>query len=104
MPDTSGLIFWAGAFFLVFAVLVTAFIYGARALGRRMRQQQQTGPTFTIQDLREMHAQGQISEQEFEAMKAIVLRTYGAGEGRLDDAGGGDDEPDGVGQQADSED
>ncbi|MEM9020254.1 MAG: SHOCT domain-containing protein [Planctomycetota bacterium] len=63
-------------FWLVVIVIVSVVLgVGAMLLLRRMRAEQKPGPSlgFTLADLREMHAQGQLSDREFETAKAKML-------------------------------
>ncbi len=76
MPDTSELVSWSG---LLLGLGVPAIILcwlGARALKRRLLRHQSSEQPFTIQDLRDMRSRGQITEQEFEAMRAAVLQKF----------------------------
>lgn len=45
---------------------------------RRWAHTEVEAETFTIQDLREMHARGDISEQEFAAMRSALLAQLAA--------------------------
>ena len=66
--DVLGIFIW----FIVAAVLVLCGYYVAVAV-RRWVQRDETVATFTIQDLRDMRARGQISDQEFAAMRTALL-------------------------------
>lgn len=58
--------------FVIAAILVLCGYYVAVAV-RRWVQRDETVATFTIQDLRDMRARGQISDQEFAAMRTALL-------------------------------
>jgi hypothetical protein len=78
MPEISrDVVFWSGLFLAIAIIAVPAAIYAARACWRHLREQHAT-PAFTLQDLRDMRARGQISEQEFDAMRAAVLEQFAA--------------------------
>lgn len=47
---------------------------------RRWAQREEHAATFTFQDLREMRARGQISEQEFASMRAALLGQFERGD------------------------
>jgi uncharacterized membrane protein len=51
-------------------------IYAAMKV-RRWAQQQEPSESFTLQDLREMRARNDISEEEFQVLKAEVLGRAG---------------------------
>ncbi len=53
---------------------------------RRWAQREERVPTFTFQDLREMRARGQISEQEFASMRDALLIQAGATAGEPSDS------------------
>ncbi len=53
------------------AALLAAFIVG-RLIRRNLSASSQQ-PAFTIQDLREMRDAGQISEREYQAMRAAII-------------------------------
>lgn len=60
---------------LYFAVAVAAAVAGlfiARAVRNWSRREEPT-PDFTLQDIREMHARGELSDREFAAMRATIL-------------------------------
>jgi putative copper export protein len=57
-----------------------ALLAGVLALGllvwyyrRRMHQTQETAQPWTLHDLRQLHAAGQISDEEFDRLKAQVV-------------------------------
>jgi len=54
------------------AVLLVAGAAVARSLGRWVRRHEPT-PAFTLEELREMRRRGEITEQEFAALRAEVL-------------------------------
>ncbi len=61
--------------FVWFAIAALAAVGGIYLLMvvRKWAQREQRPATFTIQDLRDMRARGDISEQEFAAMRAALL-------------------------------
>ena len=60
------------AWFAIVALAAVGGIYLVMAV-RRWAQHEQRAATFTIQDLREMRARGDISDQEFAAMRSAIL-------------------------------
>ncbi len=58
--------------FVVAAALALVGFYVAVAV-RRWSQRDQAVANFTFQDLRDMKARGEITEQEFKAMRSVVL-------------------------------
>jgi hypothetical protein len=88
MSSTADALFWiAGLTVASVATLVAGVVVG-RMLRRRL-QAPPRRPTFTLEDLRQLRATGQISEQEFETMRAIVLERTQA-ELTRDQPGAGD--------------
>lgn len=65
------ILFWL----VVLVAVATVLGVGALILLRRLRRTDEPGPTlgFTLADLRELHAQGQLNDAEFEAAKAKML-------------------------------
>jgi hypothetical protein len=82
---------WGGA--AVGAILVGAIVVG---LVRRWVQREEKTETFTLQDLREMQADGRISAAEYKAMRATLLEGLDigspddGGESKPGDDGGGE--------------
>lgn len=64
-------LFWLGA--IVVAAVVLGFI--ALWLRKALTREVEPGPSlgFTLADLREMHEQGELSDEEFEAAKGKML-------------------------------
>jgi uncharacterized membrane protein len=60
------------AWFVIVALAAVGGIYLVMVV-RRWTQREQRTATFTIQDLRDMRARGDISEPEFVAMRATIL-------------------------------
>ncbi len=58
------------------AAVAVSGIFAALAL-RRWAKRDAPAEAFTLQDLREMKARGQIDEREFLAMRAAILGTHG---------------------------
>ncbi len=54
------------------AIVGIAGIYVAMSV-RRWSRREQSPDSFTLQELREMRARQQISEQEFQALRAEIL-------------------------------
>lgn len=71
MPDATQLLSTFGWFFIA-AVAALAGYFVAMAI-RRWSQSETPAENFTFQDLRDMKARGQITAQEFEAMRAALL-------------------------------
>ncbi len=67
------------------AILATIALFVVRAV-RRWTRDTPSSETFTMQDLRTMRASGQISEAEFQSMRALILGRYAA---NSDDADSG---------------
>ena len=73
--DNSEILLWSGI--LAVAVLV---LFGVVALFRRimLRDEPQATPVFSLEDLRKMHRQGQLSDEEFDRARAkMIARTRG---------------------------
>ncbi len=68
VSDVLSVFVWFG----VAAAAALAGFYAALAI-RRWAQRDEPAATFTIQDLREMRARGEITEHEFHAMRAALL-------------------------------
>jgi len=72
MDRTAETLTWVAGLALVgVAAMVLAVLVG-RMLRRRMQSDEPREP-FTLEDLRRLRASGQITEQEFHAMRAIVV-------------------------------
>ncbi len=71
MPDGSQ-IFSVFLWFVLAAVLGLAGFYAVMAV-RRWVSREETVPTFTIQDLRDMRNRGDINDHEFVTMRAKLL-------------------------------
>jgi hypothetical protein len=50
-----------------------AVLYAARRWVRDEEQARSEGPGFTLQDLRDMHRSGKLSDREFERAKAAMI-------------------------------
>ncbi len=68
----SGELLTIFVWFAIAALAAVGGIYLLKAV-RKWAQREERAATFTIQDLRDMRARGQISEQEFAAMRAALL-------------------------------
>ncbi|MEW6253128.1 MAG: SHOCT domain-containing protein [Planctomycetota bacterium] len=77
--------------FAAVAVLALAGFYIAVAI-RRWTQRDEPVENFTLQSLREMRARGELSEQEFTAMRAVLLAQAKAAEDVSTDETGGQPE------------
>ncbi len=62
-----------GVILLLAAIAAAVALRAAGAVKRRLMRDPDVA-TFTLQDLREMRAQQQISEQEFNVLRAEILR------------------------------
>jgi hypothetical protein len=71
IPNTGELL----TIFVWFAIIALAAVGGIYVLVavRRWTRRDERPTTFTIQDLREMRDRGEISAQEFAAMRATIL-------------------------------
>jgi uncharacterized membrane protein len=68
MVDIVPLFIWTAV-----VVVVALAGFGVAVAVRRWMSREEPIETFTFQDLREMRARGDISEQEFAAMRAALL-------------------------------
>ena len=70
-PKSIGSVFiWCGVLVALLLVAFAAYSW----FKRWMNQTEEAGPVgFTLSDLREMHRQGKISNEEFEQTKAKML-------------------------------
>ncbi|RMF70637.1 MAG: SHOCT domain-containing protein [Planctomycetota bacterium] len=85
----AGVIFFRAALLLI--ALIAAWVgslWVARWVRRRYAEPQTAEP-FTLQDLRDMHAQGQITGAEFEHLRADLIGRMRAGDAEAGDAGEG---------------
>lgn len=75
MPDLSRL-WWNLGYLTVGIVVAVIVIY---LIARRFRREEEptSDGVFTLQDLREMKAAGQISHKEYERLRAAVLGSAG---------------------------
>ena len=71
MPQANELL-WSTVLIAAIGVGALLIVLVARAFRRRMRSNQNT-ETFTIQDLRNLRDAGDITQQEYEAMRAAVI-------------------------------
>jgi hypothetical protein len=78
--DLVGVFLW----FAVVAVASLAGFYLVVAL-RRWMQRETRVDSFTLQDLRDMRTRGDISDQEFSAMRAAMLARQDLGDARAAD-------------------
>lgn len=78
--DLVGVFLW----FAVVAVASLAGFYLVAAL-RRWMQREARIESFTLQDLRDMRARGDISDHEFSAMRAALLAQQDIGDARAAD-------------------
>lgn len=86
----SGDILTLFVWIVVAAIASLSGFYIAIAV-RRWAQRDERAQCFTIQDLRELRARGQINDREFAAMRATLLAQFGDAD--ENDATAVDDEP-----------
>ena len=69
--NVFSILLWSG----VLIVLAGGAFFGVKALTQWMREEQDQplGVGFTLSDLRQLHKSGQMSSEEFEKAKAILL-------------------------------
>ena len=114
--DPTEVFFYAGV------ILLAGFIMGAAFFLLRQRLNRQEGPDpgvglgFTLSDLRQMHAQGQITDEEYQqAKRKMIAKTRATlveegeieaddGEIHFDDEDGGDPDATGFEEGPDDED
>jgi hypothetical protein len=65
---------WTAALVAALVLLAAGWGYYRR---RGRRNDEESGPLWTLQDLREMHARGDLADDEFERLKARVLGLAG---------------------------
>jgi hypothetical protein len=73
MRDASDLFFLLGLISIALVVLLIGGYIVMRVYRRGARESGAGSEPFTLQELREMRADGQISEREFESMKAVLI-------------------------------
>jgi uncharacterized membrane protein len=75
---------WLGLILLLVVILV-----GTIYIGRRLLSQDESGSEqpFTLQSLRELHASGQLSDEEFERARAAMIAQVKAAAARSDKQG-----------------
>lgn len=108
MPQTNELL-WSVVLLTVLGVGALLLVFVARAYRKHVGRTPQT-QTFTIQDLRELRDAGDITQQEYEAMRAVVIGQATAEPETSDakdppahgarDADRGDEPPDGASDAA----
>jgi hypothetical protein len=81
-----------GLWVMLAAVLGIGGIYAALAVKRWM-QREEPVETLTLQDLREMRARGQITEEEYETLRAGILGSAGTRTARDEGARDSGDAP-----------
>lgn len=64
------------------AVLVIAVLLHWYRSRSRRREEDTTAPPFTLQDLRDLRARGELSETEFQQLRAAMLAEAGASASR----------------------
>ena len=75
---------WIGvALGILFVVIVVAFIVLLKFRNRLLssRHDSQFGSTFTLEQLRQLHRQGQISDEEYQNLRDKTFTDSGASEG-----------------------
>ncbi len=75
MLDSAQLVSLLFMFGIVAAAAVAGYLVVLAV--RRWSQQEEPAATFTFQDLRDMREKGQITDQEFAAMRAALLAEMG---------------------------
>lgn len=74
-PDTPRSIF----FYLALIVLLSVVLIGvALVVRRRVISEDYTPESFTLSDLRQMHADGELSDEEFEAARRKMIAQHKA--------------------------
>jgi hypothetical protein len=71
VPDLTHL-YWNAGLLLLAAIAIFVGLIVARVLRNRFSDSGTTAP-FTLQDLRELRASGQISDREYETMRAAIV-------------------------------
>ena len=75
---------WIGvALGILFVVIVVAFIVLLKFRNRLLssRHDSQLGSTFTLEQLRQMHRQGEISDEEYQNLRETTFTDSGASKG-----------------------
>ncbi len=72
MPRSSELLWYALWITLVAVGALIAAVVVSRIIRKRLELPDRS-PSFTLQDLRELRDAGQISEQEYHAMRAAII-------------------------------
>jgi len=69
--DVLSILFWS----VVLIVIVLLGFFGVKALHKWMNNQdvENLGAGFTLSDLRQLHKSGQMSSEEYEKAKSILL-------------------------------
>jgi hypothetical protein len=92
MPDSSALLSLLGWFAVAAVVALGGFSIAVAV--RRWTQRDEPAQNFTFQDLRDMRARGEITPQEFAAMRASLLADLDLEDKKGDEGDGGpSDEP-----------
>jgi len=77
IPEQVEQIYWYGGALIVAIIVLGLVVWG---VGRWTRRQDAGGsPVFTLQDLREMRERGEISDAEFDQMRASILAGHRLG-------------------------
>lgn len=71
-----GDVYWSAGLLLILALAMFAGLFVARALRSRFGGTEASAP-FTLQDLREMRSAGQITQEEYDTMRAGLLGQMG---------------------------
>ncbi len=69
---------WSAA--LIVVVVIAALVL-ASVRRRALRKGQESATPLTLHDLRTLHARGEVSDEEFESLRAVILRSATAGGG-----------------------
>jgi uncharacterized membrane protein len=72
IPGAWGLL-TTSAWFVAATLAAFVGLYLVRRAARRWAQRDDRAASFTMQDLRDMRARGEITEQEFAAMRATLV-------------------------------
>jgi len=85
--STISILIWSGI--LIVVVIVLFFVVNTIRKAMLADEPGDAGPSFTLDDLRRMHAAGQISDEEFAKARSRIVRMV---RGSADDAAPIDDE------------
>lgn len=67
---TLDVLFWCGVLIVAIAIVgIAAMVVRRRVLGERTSEQE----AFTLRDLRQLHHDGQLTDQEFERAKVVYI-------------------------------